>query len=78
MSRLEEIKLFVVNNKELFDKGITIRNVCQKWNVYQKKQLNKDRRPELDRRDVVDALNLLRREGVLVNNFKLEIMEYND
>lgn len=78
MSRLEEIKLFVVNNKELFDKGITIRNVCQKWNVYQKKQLNKGRKGALDKKDVIDALTLLRKDGVLVNNFKLQIMEYND
>lgn len=76
MGRLKEIQTFVMNNKKLFDQGITTANVSQKWNAYQKKQPNNERRHKLDRKDVVDALISLRKSGKLKNNFKLGIMEY--
>lgn len=76
MGRLEEIQTFVVNNKKLFTEGITITNVAQKWNAYQKKQPNNKKRHKLDKKDIVDALLILRSRGILKNNFKLKIMEY--
>jgi len=76
MGRLKEIQTFVMNNKKLFTEGITITNVAQKWNAYQKKQPNNERRHKLDTKDIVDALTSLRKLGKLKNNFKLGIMEY--